>query len=1128
MYQYLSKYPLLLRNAFIVCILQFSGSMLLTADLSAETFSSCSTSIELTCGVPYWQAPAFADDLIVTNYNFQGCTNPGALYDGNDYRYQINVGPSSRDIRITLENHTTDMDILVFRSCGDASGSSIYSGCLGVGATRSNTTEEVIIGGVSGVIYIVVDGPHGYNNSGFKITVDCNYYAPFLLDCVTASTLTCGTDRWVPAPVESSYSSYNYDFNDCGRFYNNYRGNDHLFRIDAGDKPLKKMTILVTQMSADLDIFLFRRCRNGTSVEFSECVGISYESGTSSERLEIEDAVGEYYLIIDGFADYETSGFRIFVSCEDKADPVDCFTARTLYCGSSIWVPTADHDYINSSNYDLSSCFYNSQSYTGRDHLYRIDVGHGKSQDLEIELSNLHGDLDLLVFRSCGDLYGDLRLDHCAGYSVSSGSQSEKVVIKEARGIYYIVVDGKDPWKSSSYAIRTTCIERQIDLCLYASSISCGESRWVAAPHVNQVEERHYDYSSCTSFKNYGYTGYDHIYEVDAGLFAKDLIVKIEGLFANLDVFVFKECQTTYGNYSFRNCKGYGIDRGYEDEEVLIKDAVGRYYIVIDAPTTSSRSSYKISVDCVDPKLSFDCSDARFISCGDDIWSEAPTHNNMTTDHYGTASCTNYTDLYLGYDHFYAVDVGTRLSNVTIEMSNLVDDLDLLVFSECGERYDNIRLQSCKGYSNNDDAFAESVFLEGASGIYYIAIDAARERDRSSYKLSIDCQDYIEVEDEDEEDLADEEQESDQSDGPLICGTTISSTTVGRSSSFAAEDINACFESNLLYTGPDILIPFDVEDNSFSLIMTHEDVNLSLFVMDSDMNFMSIGCRGQNYSSDATVSNSDIIGEVYSPTELVEPGMYYALIEGYISRISSDFTLSLTCGNPTEVDTVLACESFVEGVNGIENQEMIYTLSDASEIVGFTGPEWNAEIQYETASTLSILVDNIVGDGTLGVFLRDMSTGEVIDYVHSEGSEVSLEADVSPGTYLITTDGWRGADLSYDVELSGCVDNTEAVAISTTRSFTADYYESGVTAKVSPNPFANQVRFDITSELDDVGSLRILSLDGRLITEDDINLSAGSNVVVLNKSHFSNYTGIMIYQLTVGEKILQGKMIRVN
>ena len=127
------------------------------------------------------------------------------------------------------------------------------------------------------------------------------------------------------------------------------------------------------------------------------------------------------------------------------------------------------------------------------------------------------------------------------------------------------------------------------------------------------------------------------------------------------------------------------------------------------------------------------------------------------------------------------------------------------------------------------------------------------------------------------------------------------------------------------------------------------------------MNFMSIGCRGQNYSSDATVSNSDIIGEVYSPTELVEPGMYYALIEGYISRISSDFTLSLTCGNPTEVDTVLACESFVEGVNGIENQEMIYTLSDASEIVGFTGPEWNAEIQYETASTLSILVDNIVG-----------------------------------------------------------------------------------------------------------------------------------------------------------------------
>jgi len=1127
------------RNLIVTCLLVVTGSFLLSVQLSAESATTCGSSIELTCGVSYWQSPAFADDLILTNYDYPGCTSNEVLYDGIEYRYKIDIGSSTRDLRITLSHQTSDMDILVFSDCSDASGSSLYTGCLGVGDTRSHTDEQVIISGVSGIVYIVVDGPYSYSNSGFEILVDCNFSAPFLLDCVTAPRLFCGEERWVPTLVENSYSLYNYDFNACGQVYNNYVGNDHMFKIDAGDHPLDKMTILVTQLSSDLDIFLFRSCYNGTSISFSECVGISSERGTSSERLEIEDAVGEYYLVIDGPTDYHSSGFRVYLTCDEKPDPVNCFNTSRLYCGSSIWVNAPEHNNLSGNDYELSSCYNNYRDYVGSDHLYTIDVGHGSSQDLEIELSRLYSDLDLLVFNSCGAIYNNISLEHCAGYSITGGNANEKVVIRNAVGTYYIAVDGRDPWYSSSYALRVNCIQKQVDLCAYASTLSCGQSKWAAAPHVNQAEERNYDYSNCTSFKNKGYTGYDHIYKVNAGYIAKDLVVKLEGLFANLDVMVYKECNTLYGTYAFSNCAGYGFTGGYADEEVVIKDAIGLYYIVVDAPSTIERSGYKISLDCRDPILSFGCSDAKYISCGSSIWSEAPTHNNMTADHYATSSCRSSRDLYNGYDHLYELDMGVTPKNISIEMSGLSADLDLHLFRVCGERYDQILLQSCKGHSDRDGNSSETIFLETAVGTYYITVDAARDWYRSPYKLDVVCEeatnptldedDHDEDEDGEVVDVDDDEVgEEDHAIEALICGGTVSGTTIDGTSSYSQEEISECFETNLLYTGPDELIPFEVNDSAFSLIMTQADANLSLFVLDSNLTFLSGACRGFNYSSNGTVSNDDIIGEVYTTDDSVSPGLYYALIEGYISRIESDFTLSLTCEAACMPDTSLVCESLVSNIQGASNDEMIYNLPDSSQLAGFTGPEWNGELTIESSSAISIYVHNILGDGIIGVFLRDSCGGEVLMHILSEESEVSLEANVSPGSYLITVDGWHGADVTYDIEISGCADNTAAAAVTTTRSSDKANEIGELTALVSPNPFLNQTRLEIQSDIEKSGDLQILSLDGRLLYESVIQTEAGNNNLIIDSERLGDYTGIMIYRVAIGDQIVQGKMIRLN
>lgn len=1148
----------MLCKSFIISVLCCLGYVLGAAVTPPASYNgSCHDAKPILCDNSFWQWSENNQGLSQLNYDFTGYSNPGVTYDGADQIYILDAGHEPTSMTITLSGNSSDLDLLVFGACRNLS-SPKYSACLGLSVNRHNGGEKVTLNNVSGELYIIVDGPHKGIISNFELAVQCtpdtpeesNSSDPFsylLEDCSSGIDVSCGESIWVSSMNNNSFNLTNYDLSGCHFGGFTYDGHDQIFYIDAGNTK-KNVTIQISELKSDLDVFLFKKCESYAGrVRFTGCIDRSYNSGNSDEKIEIPDAIGQYVLVVDGFSEYINSSYRLSVDCREVQSFTSCRDARQLYCGSSLLVQASKHSSLNAEHYNFSSCFTNYQSYTGQDHLYRIDVDHGKRQDLEIEIDRLHGDLDLFVFLACDAVYNRTSLNQCAAYSISSGKEAEKVVIKDAQGTYYIAVDSRDPWVSSSYSIRVECIEKQIDLCLYASTLSCGQSRWVAAPHINQVVESNYDYSSCTSFKNHGYRGYDHIYQIDAGLWATDLVIGIDGLFANLDVLVFKECRTQLSEYSFRRCVGYGMRGGHEAEEVVIKDAVGRYYIVIDAPSTASRTGYQISVDCRDPKQSFDCSDAQYMTCGDEIWSDSPIDNNMTTHNYSTSICTNYTDIYVGADHLYAIDVGPRAKDITIEMSGLSADLDLLLFSVCGESHGEISLEQCKGYSNLERNDSEVLYLEGAIGTYYVAVDAAKDWYRSSYKLAIACEEFTQVEEAEEEEEVeheeveeeadeevdededvDQEDEADHSDEALVCGGTIRGSTIGGTSSYGATQISACFESNLLFTGPDVLIPFEVGDTTFSLIMTHEEANLSLFVLDSNLNFLSTGCRGLNYSSDGTVSNGDIVGEVYSPDGAVAPGTYYALIDGYISRIASDFTLSLSCGNGCTSNTSLSCESLVENISGTDNQEMIYSLSDGSQLVGFTGPEWSAEILIDTMADISIFVHNVAGDGQIGVFLRDGCGEEVLAHTISESSDVSLEANVSSGTYLLTIDGWQGADMTYDIEVSGCADNTAAAAVSLARSSSNTSNITALDVSVNPNPFIDQTRLSISSATDDSGSLRIFSFDGRLVSEQTLHLAAGDNNVILYQEDFGGYTGIMVYRLTVGDQIVQGKMMRIE
>lgn len=1093
-------------------------------------------------------------ELTAAHYDLTGYDTHGATYEGAEYAYTIDVGPTPTSVNISMTNNTSDMDLMVFSSCR-TSRSPVYWECLGLSATRHNGSETLTIHNASGQLYIIVEGAYSYNNSAFTLQVTCgattnsDYNNPtkphYLEDCSSGRDISCGESIYISSMGNNSFNKSNYDISNCSHAAFDYDGHDQIFNIDAGYGN-KKMTILLTEMRDDLDMFLFRKCSNGSVVRFTDCVEFSYNSGIKNERMEIHNASGEYVLVVDGYTHKVNSSFRLYVECEEAQTSSSCRDARQLYCGSSLWVQPPTHNNLSKSDYDLSACGYNANDYQGKDHIFRIDAGSGYRQKLEIEISGYSAAMDLLVFQSCQTgYYSGLTLSNCKTSNQNFGSTSKKITIDDASGEYYIVVENTDPWYSSGYNMRVSCVEEQRELCNYATPLYCGDSKWVAAPHVNQVQDQHYDYSNCAGRSTYGYSGYDHIYQINAGTGGKDLVVGLKGLFADLDVLIFEDCRTQYGSYSFRNCAGYGINRGATDEEIVIKDAKGIYYVVIDSSNPWDRSGYEINVDCREPYQSFSCRDAKYITCGEEIWSDAPTHNNMTSYNYGTSGCSTTNEIYIGNDHLYEFYVGPRSRNVTIKMSGLVEDLDMLIFSSCSENYNDVRLSSCRGFSGQSRNAEETIHMENASGTYYLAIDARKSWHISSYKLLIECEeityadnpnDDVEEEDKEEEpsepDTPDEDEDDVQEDtvapsGPLTCGGTMSGTTIDGSSSYAQAEISECFETNLLFTGPDVLVPFEIGSNSFSLIMRQADANLSLFVLDSDLNFMSTGCRGTNYSDDGSISNGSITGEVYS-SGTVEPGTYYALIEGYISRIESDFSLSLTCDAPCTTDATFGCETLMEGMSGTSNGQMIYVSSDDSELVGFTGPEWRGELIIEEESDISIYVHNIEGEGSLGIFLSDTCGSSFMTSVLATDEEVSLEANVSPGTYLITVDGWHGADLTYDIEISGCADNTAAAAIATARSHDITNEITQLSASASPNPFVSETRLEIQSDTDGLGSLRILSLDGRLLYDYDISIKAGYNNLIVDSERLGDYSGIMIYQVAVGHQIVQGKMIRVN
>ena len=138
---------------------------------------------------------------------------------------------------------------------------------------------------------------------------------------------------------------------------------------------------------------------------------------------------------------------RAYLQCP-YVDGSICSSAQTIICSQSINSSTINEQ-NNFDRNDYLNCYSQSSEFKGNDKIFKVTVDN--TSDLTILLSNVNRDLDLFLFDGCGN---NMR---CIGTSLNSYNSDEKITLPNARGTYYIVVDGYIPSEKSNFTLTVDC-----------------------------------------------------------------------------------------------------------------------------------------------------------------------------------------------------------------------------------------------------------------------------------------------------------------------------------------------------------------------------------------------------------------------------------------------------------------------------------------------------------------------------------------------------------------------------------------------------------------------------------------------------------------------------------------------
>jgi hypothetical protein len=229
---------------------------------------------------------------------------PGAtsvLMQGTD-RVYVFEKTSAGDLQIGLEIITPGLNMDLFLLTGDCNnyqvvGSSTYSN------NQTNNEGIVLEDAPNGTYYIVVDAPFAGPGGDYRLELSCGY-----LDCSDRVPLSCSTPyNGTNAGGTDDVSTYT-----CGNTLNVENNGPeivHSFTITESGP----VTIDLTNMSANLELFLLNECSRRSCLEFSQNPGATPESITRTLPA------GTYYVVVDGY-NGAISDYTLTVDCSASCE----------------------------------------------------------------------------------------------------------------------------------------------------------------------------------------------------------------------------------------------------------------------------------------------------------------------------------------------------------------------------------------------------------------------------------------------------------------------------------------------------------------------------------------------------------------------------------------------------------------------------------------------------------------------------------------------------------------------------------------------------------------------------------------------------------------------------------------
>jgi len=1038
----------------------------------------------LECGKNYWFGAPYDSHYDSYNYNLTGCYTGSHNYKGADQMFYFDVHEYS-DVTINLSGFHEDMDLLVFKGFEAWGYGSKFTDCQGVSINHNKTAEKVTIPNAYGRYYIMVEAYTWGWSSGFDLNISC-HQKPKAASCHDFTALNCGqwktfSGHYDQAKVTDAIDHHPTCYSHYGSSHSDHKGSEMVYRIENGWGGLQKVTIDFHSLKygEEFDVFVYQWCQSQydpwtgkSELKFSGLVNPCDYSTSHGDHSIYVDHVGygeDLYVVVEGknsgWGYNQTLGdFKIAVSCGDVCDQ----SMDWMECGSK------KHGSTRGRKNHASYYWQNNNSHSGHnwgpERTYKFKVDHMNDYEFDLHVKS-HADLNMYIMNDCG-------AKECIVASTNYGKgKHEYIKHRLYPGTYYVVIEGYHG-DSGDY-----------DLEISGCGCSNAKRLWCDTPVYGTTVGAENDVTNLKKdcFNNTGgvwLKGPDKTYSFKAPK-AGYYEFTLTQLQKDLDLYLMSEC------HEVNSCLGYSTKTGDTDESIKIHLAKNEeIYALVDSRASGIKGSFHIEVVC-NPQEPEKPEEPE----------EPETPEEPEEPETPTLSCFTASE-----------DEGI----IKIDLSHAQ-------LTVCDDAESSLTIVTLDASGNPIDSTEADMVISDGIATFDAGLNESGTDYRVCYTESCDditkscCQDFT-------------------FEGLLGCGVTVTGTTVGGESNYASNDIDECYSSSSSFNGADALVPF-VKANDGDVLqvtMYQETGNLSLFILNADKEPVNSGCKGNNFNATKDMSNAGAVGEFWTEDadNLLPAGRYYALLEGYAAHVESDFSLSVSCGLDCSSATSISCGNDLgeQSTIGSNSGQSAYDIAESTK-VGYTGPENVYELAITESTEVSISVSDI-SEGDLDLFLMsgDCSSAAVIaQSITAEDADESITMNLDAGTYYIVVDGWQGSAATFNLTVTGCADSgLRSDQLAESRS--VENIARGISVEHSayPNPFSDELNIELESATNSIATLRMTSVDGRVIYSATKNIAKGSNIFKISDNDLRGTSGIIYYEINTEANVLRGKVLKIQ